>query len=106
MKAVALVLLVSCAPAASSLPWVRVDSALPGAVCSREAAVSLAQARARERGEWQKRLIDCDERAALSDARAARAQWWERSAPWLIAAAGVLGLGIGAVVGFGVGGNK
>ncbi len=96
------VLASACASAPASMPWVRVDRALDGAVCSRLAAETIAQRRAEERGQWQKKIFDCEERAAISDARAARAQWWERNAPWLIGIAGALGIAVGGAVGVAV----
>jgi len=96
----AMLALSACSPAAASLPWVRIDPALPGVVCSREAAVSIAQKREQERAEWQKQVINCDERASLADARAERAMWWQMNGPLFIAGAAVVSLVAGGVFGF------
>ncbi len=103
MKLAALLVLVTaCAPVPASLPWVRIDRALEGSVCSREAAQAIVQRRAEERAEWKKQLIDCGERVDIAEAKAARAQWWERNAPWLIAVTGSLGIAVGGAVGIAI----
>jgi hypothetical protein len=100
--AIALALLCSCAQAPASLPFVRIDRSLSGPVCSREAAEALLQRRTLERAAWEQKILDCQERANVSEARAERAQWWERNAPWLIAVAGVIGASAGVALAIGI----
>lgn len=96
----------ACSPAPASLPWVSVDRTLRGAVCSRDAAIAIAQKRAEERGEWEKRMVDCGEQRELSEARAKRAQWWQVNAPWMIGGTGIVAIVVGFVAGFAVGERK
>jgi hypothetical protein len=85
VKAVAFLLLCSCAQvvAPASLPYVRIDRSLPGAVCSREAAEALAARREMDRGEAAKKLVECNGRAVLAgklyeaaNKRAEANAWW------------------------------
>jgi recombinational DNA repair protein (RecF pathway) len=98
-RAALIVLLTACAPQAASLPWVTIDRSLSGVVCSREAAVAIAQRRIEERGEWQKKILDREEQAAIAKEQARQAQFWARHAPWMIPSGILLGLTLGATVG-------
>jgi hypothetical protein len=109
VKAVAFLLLCSCAQvvAPASLPYVRIDRSLPGAVCSREAAEALAARREMDRGEAAKKLAECNGRAVLAgklyDAANKRAEanaWWGTWGGMLALVALVVGGSAGAVIGW------
>lgn len=106
-------LLCSCAPVAasapSSIPWVRVDSSLPGSVCSREAAEAMAWRREGDRLKAQQLMIDCEARgdAAREDAkeskrRADRNAWWGSYGGLLVLTGIIGGLATGFAGGFAV----
>ncbi len=101
-----LFLLSACAPAASSLPSVRIDRSLSGAVVSREAAETIAVLRERERGWWAKQLEDERERVKTAQARENAAAWWRDNAPWVVIGASVLGIAGGFVLGSQIGNGK
>lgn len=103
MRAIACIALMACAPQAASLPWVRIDNTLSGDVCSRDAAIIIAQKREQERGEWKKQIITCDERFEAADAKARQAQWWQVNAPWLIVGGAIVSAAVGFVAGFAIG---
>lgn len=102
MKAVALLLLVACAPAPASLPFVRVDRSLKGAVVSREAAEAIAARLKRRDYEWEQKLIKAEAQRDKSDERARVGQWWKDNGPWLVGVAGAVGAAVGAAVGVAV----
>jgi hypothetical protein len=96
VRAVAFLLLASCAAplAPSSLPTVRIDRSLEGAVCSRKAAETIATLRIRERTQWSTELNACLEDKAVAtsgqehaEKRADAAEWWHRWGPGLVAGA-------------------
>lgn len=100
MKAAALlVLLTACAPLPASLPWVRIDRSLSGAVVSREAAEAWAAQRKRDNAEHAKQLVDERERADASEARERAASWWRDNAPWVVTGSGLVGILLGVVLG-------
>lgn len=87
MKVVAAMLLISCAPVATSapasLPYVRIERTLSGPVCSREAAETIAILRSREREAAVKDMISCqgETKSAMAVAeqqtkRASVNAWW------------------------------
>lgn len=91
---IAMALAVSaCATVPASHPWIKVDRALSGVVCSREAAESFARRRVEDYAEFLQKMEDCEERANKADARADAATWWQTNAPWLIV---LMGVGAGA----------
>jgi len=104
----ALLLLCSCSPVApaipSSLPFVRVDPELTGAVISREAAIAVASRRIDDKARCDVRVTDCQARAqsaeqALAEQtkRAESSSWWRVWGPGLVAGIGSLGLVLGVV---------
>lgn len=114
MRALALALLCSCAPAAvsapSSLPHVRVDTALPGAVVSVDAARALLKKRDEERALCETRIIGCEARAqraekgeAAANERAEARAWWQTYGPAIVLGSVVGALGAGFVIGFATG---
>lgn len=94
-----LVLLAACAPAPASLPSVRIDRSLSGAVVSREAAEVIAVLRERERGGWAKQNADEQRKTQTAEANERAARWWKDNAVWVIIVTGVLAFGGGAVAG-------
>lgn len=108
--ATALALLCSCATAArvtpSSLPYVRVDTSLPGAVMSREAAIVMTVKRAKALAECSVRIADCKAAREIAEAAArdmleyAQAvSWWHTYGPGFVVGVGVGGLVFGALLG-------
>lgn len=108
MRVVALLLLCSCAPVAttipSSLPYVRLDPSLTGAVISREAAIAVASRRIDDKAKCDIRVSDCQTRLqsaeqALAEQtkRADSAVWWRVWGPGL-----VTGTSSAAIVAIGV----
>ena len=118
MRVVALLLLCSCAPVAvatpipSSLPYVRLDESLPGAVVSREAAVAILMRQERAKAACKAQAIECEARAEIArlalaeqTMRANKAAWWSTWGPVLLLS-GILGsLAAGFGVGFAAGGR-
>jgi hypothetical protein len=109
VKAIALVLLCSCAPtipAPSSL-WVEIDRSIDGSKCSRSAAETIAIKRQQERNEWIKRQIECEGRVSSANAEtktykasADRGAWWQQYGLGLTIGALISGLGLGFGIGF------
>lgn len=99
MRAIALSLLVACAPLPASLPAVRIDRSLSGAVVSREAAETIAALRERERGGWAKQLVDEQQKTKSAETRERAAAWWRDNAPWVIIVIGVAAFSAGAAAG-------
>lgn len=96
MRFAALVLLCSCVPVAivtpSSLPFVRVDPALTGAVISREAAIAVASRRIDDKARCDVRVTDCQARATSAEQalaeqtkRSESSSWWRVWGPGLVA---------------------
>lgn len=111
MRWIAAILLSSCAPVAvaipSSLPFVRLDPSLSGAVISREAAIVVATKREQDRAACDSKIIDCATTALVltherdvAQKLAATNGWWRVWGPVLAAAAAFLGLGAGFAAGF------
>ena len=99
MKSIVLVLLVACAPAPASLPAVRIDRSLFGAVVSREAAETIVANMKRRDGEWEKQLIDEQEKRQASEARERAAVWWKENAAWVIIGSSLAAAAAGFAVG-------
>lgn len=114
MKAVAFLLLCSCAPAAleapSSLPFLRIDPELEGPVLSREAAEIVAERRANDRIAANHALLDEQIRseyfkAEIKDLKetADKNKWWASWGPVVLVIAipivGAAALVTGIVVG-------
>ncbi len=113
MRALACIVLCSCAPTVvrspSSLPFVRVDPALSGHVMSRDAAIVIASKRIEDKNECDARVTDCEAKAkGIAKALAAetqRADSNQRAASLAIAFSvivGVLGLSAGFGLGYGL----
>ncbi len=106
MKAMALMLLCSCAPAMvqpSSLPAVLIDRNVTGVACSRRGAEVIAELRARERLVFEQRLVECGSATKLAQAGEAQAfkrseanSWW---ATWGLPLGFLLGAFSGVAVG-------
>ena len=112
MKFIALLLLVACAPAVtaipSSLPYVRIDPALSGAVISREAAIVIAARRAEDKARLAKANIDAEAKQLATEyerdeanKRAENHTWWADYGPILLLTATLASLGVGFGVGYG-----
>lgn len=112
MRWIALLLLTSCAPAVtaipSSLPFVRVDPALPGAVMSRDAAIVVVQKRIDDALKCAGRVTDCETRATQAEHEAqeqtklARTNgWWRAWGPTLLLTGIVTAFAAGFAGGFG-----
>jgi hypothetical protein len=93
----------------SSLPYVRVDPALQGAVISREGAIVVATKRSQDRARCAMELADCDARATRAErGEAQQAKLAQSNASWRIwgplgiLAAAVIAFGGGIAVGFAV----
>jgi hypothetical protein len=112
VKWIALALLCSCAPvvsAPSSLPFVRVDPTLAGAVMSPEAMRVALKRRADDRAKCNAEKADCEARAKTAERGQAQALkdlavslWWKTWAPIMVlvtAAASFVG---GLAAGFGI----
>ena len=110
MRVIALLLIASCAPAVtaipSSLPYVRVDESLPGAVVSRDAAIAILSRQEHAKAQCNAKVIDCEARVKLmqnqrdSELRRADANaWWSVHGPGLFGA----GVGVSVVIGVVVG---
>ncbi len=86
MRAVALMLLCSCAASSVNAPAtlpVRIDETIDGSVCSMEAAQTIALLRSNDRYALTHELIDCQAEQQIAHAResaalavAERASWW------------------------------
>jgi len=109
VKALAALLLCSCAHVQmaipASLPMVRVDPTLSGAVISREAAVALLSKRETERAEAAKKTVDLMAKAKVLEAnletetkRANEHSWWSVYGAPLVVCDFVVGVSIGAVI--------
>jgi hypothetical protein len=109
---IAVILLTSCAPAAiaipSSLPFVRVDPALPGAVMSRDAAIVVVQKRIDDALKCAGRVTDCETRATQAEherdeqTKLARTNgWWRAWGPMMILTGVVTAFAAGFAGGFG-----
>lgn len=93
----------SCAAQAASLPYVRIDRSLPGAVCSREAAEVFARRQVTEYADFLKHVEQCEARAEQASIRADAASWWQSNAPWLVVLAGVGAGAVGFIIGSQIG---
>lgn len=111
MRAIALMLVCSCAPMAasapSSIPWVRVDRSLSGSVCSREAAEAMAMRREGDRLNADRILIDCEARGDAARAeskenkrRADSNAWWGSYGGLLVLVGIIGGIATGFAGGF------
>ena len=96
MKVIALLLLVSCAPAAtaipSSLPYVHIDPELTGAVISREGAIAVAGHRIEDKAKCDTMIADREARIQSAEQalveqtkRADKSAWWDTWGPGLVA---------------------
>jgi hypothetical protein len=99
VRFVAFVVLASCAPvvAPASLPLLKIDPSLKGAVLSREAAEAVATKRLQYEAWCDQRVTDCETTNKIlrrdrdeQRARADRHVWWSTYGP------GLLGGGIAA----------
>ena len=112
MRAIAFIVLCSCAAPASapsSIPWVRVDRSLHGPVCSREAAEAMAMRREVDRLKFERLMIDCEARgdiaradSAESKRRADKNAWWGMYGGLLLMVGIIGGLASGFAGGFAV----
>lgn len=95
MRAIAALLLCSCAPAVtaipSSLPFVRTDPSLSGHVMSRDAAIVIAKIRIDDKKKCDASAIDCAAeklilrfRAEQADKQAQMTTWWRTYGPGLL----------------------
>jgi len=112
VKWIALALLTCCAPAVtaipSSLPHVRVDETLPGAVMSKDAAIVIVSKRIDEKTKCDARVTDCETRALTAEhgrdeavKLAQQHAWWGTWGPTAVLTAALVAIGIGFAAGFG-----
>ncbi len=112
MKWVALLLLTCCAPVVtvnpSSLPYVRVDEDLPGAVMSPDAAKTFIKKRIDDKKMCDARVTDCETRATQAEherdeqTKIAKTNgWWRNWGPALLLTGIVSALAAGFAAGFG-----
>jgi hypothetical protein len=112
VKWIALLLLCSCAPAVtaipSSLPYVRVDATLPGAVMSRDAAIVVVSKRIDDKKTCDARVTDCETRTRQAEYErdqdrkiAKRHAFWGEWGPTVLLTAIVSALAAGFAAGFG-----
>jgi hypothetical protein len=99
IKYVVFFVIAACAPAPASLPWVRIDRSLQGAVVSREAAEAWVAQRKRDDGKHAKELEDEKERTRTAQVLKDSAVWWRDNGPMVGAGGTVLGIIIGVVLG-------
>jgi hypothetical protein len=99
VKALALMLLCSCAAQPASLPYVRVDPSLQGAVVSRKAAETIAELRIRERTVFEQQVADANQRTQVAEARERHNSWMADNWPWIVAVVGVVAGGAGVAFG-------
>lgn len=95
MKAIALILLCSCAAQPASLPYVRVDPSLRGAIVSREAAETIVELRIRERAALEQKVDDANQRTEVAEAREKHNSWMADNWPWIVSIVGVVAAGLG-----------
>lgn len=110
MRILALICLCSCAPVVtaipSSLPYVRVDDTLAGAVVSREAAIAILSRQELKAAQCRAREIDCEARVRTMqtqrDSETKRANenaWWSIYGPGLFGGGVAVSFIVGGVVG-------
>lgn len=102
MKAIALILLCSCAAQPASLPYVRVDPSLQGAVVSRKAAETIVELRIRERAVFEQQVADANQRTQVAEAKQKSNAWMADNWPWMAAVLGVVAAGLGFAGGFSI----
>jgi len=103
-------LLASCANMSpASLPFVRIDPSLTGAVVSRDAAIAIAAKRADDRAKCAAEQIDCDARALMlkqalaeQSSVAQKNLWWGTYGGLLVLGGILTGLAAGFAAGFAV----
>jgi hypothetical protein len=95
VRAIALLLLCSCAPVAvsapASIPFVRIDPELAGAVMSRQAAIAIASRRLDYEAKCAFTLNNCEtmieiarEEARDANAYADKTAWWATYGPVIL----------------------
>ncbi len=113
MRAIALLMLCSCAPVAvsapASIPYVTIDDSLFGAVISRDAAIAIASRRIEYEAKCAFTLSNCEtmidiarEEARDAKAYADKASWWSTYGPALLVVGVLTALGGGFGLGFAV----
>jgi hypothetical protein len=94
-----MLLLVACAPAPASMPWVHIDRSLPGVVVSHAAAKVWAAQRIRDRATCDKAIDLEKENTHRAEVGKKAAEWWRDFGPPAIAGGTILGIIMGVVLG-------